>query len=369
MSNNVIIRYVFDVIDVVYETPDLYTVVLEALRRIPRGKITTYRDISYALGDVIAARAIGYIMKTNPHPDYYPCYKVVGSSGDVGGYSLGVDMKIRLLRREGIHIVGRTVSNVREYLVDISCLQIPPFLLSLKKIQEFLASKVLLRTEKKNIRYVATFDLSFVDGPPDVGIGVGCVFDLHNEKLLTTSIDMIPIFMPYIPTYLAFRELPVILASISSLISNGQRIDVLVLDGQGILHPRKLGIASHAGVITNIPSIGVAKSILVGKVIGEWSYVDGKKYAPIIYNGRVMGFIIVRGKHKIIVSPGHKFSVDDARDFVLNLDWPKNEAEPWIIRLPHKIASRMKKILKEYLADKKKEEKSEKRQRVLDEFL
>ena len=366
MVSSVIIRYIFNELGILYEIPDLYSMVLQALCRIPRGKITTYRDISKALGDTIAARAIGYIMKTNPCPDRYPCYKVISSDGSLKGYSLGSERKSMLLQKEGIKVMGQKIIDFEKHLVDISDLRLPPVLLSMRRLQEFISDRVSLITERKNIRFVVTFDLSFVDGPLDIGIGVGCAFDVDNEELLGVGISFVPVFMPYIPTYLAFRELPAILGSLSAVIEYIPRIDAIILDGQGILHPRGLGIASHAGVITNIPSIGVAKSILVGRISGKWTYRGDLKYAPVVYNNKVLGFLVIKNKHKIVVSPGHKFSVDDARDFVLSLEWPRNEAEPRIIRLPHKIASRIKEFVKKY---PKLLESRSKGQKSLDDFF
>lgn len=369
MSSYTLVQYVFEDLGIVFETPHLYITVLEALCRIPPGKVTTYRDISTALGDVIASRAIGQIMRTNPFPEKYPCYKVLNSDGSLGGYSLGVEKKLSRLKMEGIEVKEQRVVNFEKYLADISELRIPPFLSSLRRMQEYLVNKVSLTTENKNIRYVAVFDLAFLEGPPDVEIGVGCAYDLIDKKLLGVGISLMPIYVPYIPTYLAFRELPAVLGCLSALKKHVHGFDVLILDGQGILHPRGLGIASHIGVLTNIPSIGVAKSLLVGKVLERWVHKGGLKYAPIIHANRVAGFIVVRDNKKIVVSPGHKFSPEDALEFIAGLDWPKGEAEPQIIRLPHKIASRLRGFIRSRISKNLGRTKALKKHRSLYNFL
>ena len=89
----------------------------------------------------------------------------------------------------------------------------------------------------------------------------------------------------------------------------------------------------------------MAKSILVGKIKTPFIEKNDIKYAPIVYKGETRGYIIKKRRHKIIVSPGHKVSVEQARDFVSNLDWPPNDAEPWVIRLPHKIVTQLKKTV------------------------
>jgi hypothetical protein len=91
--------------------------VLELVKQIPRGKITTYGEIARALtGSVRAARAVGQAVARNPYPIRVPCHRVVRSNGEVGGYRLGVDTKIQLLREEGIVLEGSKVLNFEERL-------------------------------------------------------------------------------------------------------------------------------------------------------------------------------------------------------------------------------------------------------------
>ncbi len=340
-----IVRYVYRDLGIVYEIPDICTIVLRALRRIPPGRVVTYREIGLALGDIIAARAVGYIMATNRRPDLYPCYKVVNSDGRVGGYSLGVETKISLLRREGIRIHQGKIENLEEIAITADSLRIPPVLESLRRIQNYLSYKNAYRPLPSNIRYVASFDLSYVNGPPDIGIGVGCLFDLKKKALIAVSICALPIFMPYIPTYLAFRELPSILLALEMLNRIGTP-QILLLDGQGILHPRKFGIATHAGLIVGIPSIGIAKSILVGKISDRWVGKDGIRYAPIEHHGETLGYVVERGKHMIVVSPGSYVSLDDALEFVLSLEWKEHYPEPTVMFAPHRIATMFRKHMR-----------------------
>lgn len=83
--------------------------VLNRVKQIPEGKITTYGAIAREITG--SARAVGQAVAKNPYPIIIPCHRVVRSNGDVGGYSLGVDKKIGLLREEGIEIKGRKVMN------------------------------------------------------------------------------------------------------------------------------------------------------------------------------------------------------------------------------------------------------------------
>jgi O-6-methylguanine DNA methyltransferase len=91
--------------------------VLNLVKQIPEGKVTTYGEIAREItGSVRAARAVAQAVAKNPYPLIIPCHRVVRSNGDVGGYSLGVDKKIRLLRAEGVVIKGRKVVNFEKIL-------------------------------------------------------------------------------------------------------------------------------------------------------------------------------------------------------------------------------------------------------------
>ncbi|MBL7118104.1 MAG: MGMT family protein [Candidatus Syntrophoarchaeum sp.] len=99
--------------------------VLNRVKQIPRGKVTTYGEIAREItGSVRAARAVAQAVAKNPYPIVIPCHRVVRSNGDVGGYSLGVDKKIGLLKEEGVEIKGTKVVNFEEILFKKSQFQI-----------------------------------------------------------------------------------------------------------------------------------------------------------------------------------------------------------------------------------------------------
>ena len=138
---------------------------------------------------------------------------------------------------------------------------------------------------------------------------------------------------PYIPGFLSFREAPVYLAALAEL---PELPDLLLVDGQGIAHPRALGIAAHLGVHLDMPSIGVAKSLLYGKQEGVLA--EGKGSAvPLIAKGEQIGWVY-RSRDKVqplYVSPGHRVSMEAALAFVRDLPGttklpaPLREAHNW----------------------------------------
>ncbi len=123
-----------------------------------------------------------------------------------------------------------------------------------------------------------------------------------------------PIRMPYIPGLLSFREIPCILGAFAQL---KQQPDLVMVDGQGIAHPRRLGIASHLGLWLDLPTIGCAKSILtghhapLGDEVGDW--------VPLRADGETIGAVLRTRAHvkPMIVSPGHRISLETSLRYVL----------------------------------------------------
>jgi deoxyribonuclease V len=113
---------------------------------------------------------------------------------------------------------------------------------------------------------------------------------------------------PYIPGYLGFRESPALAAAWSRL---NRKPDLLFVDGQGIAHPRRLGIASHLGVLLDVPTIGVAKSRLVGEVVGTRIMLRGEAVAALVS--------LRARSNPLHISPGHRISLESAVAWVQRL--------------------------------------------------
>ena len=121
--------------------------------------------------------------------------------------------------------------------------------------------------------------------------------------------------LPYIPGLLGFREVPALAEAWTQL---HPRPDLVMVDGHGVAHPRGLGVASLFGVMLDVPTIGVAKSILVGQVEGELGAAPGAQ-APLVWQGRQIGVALRtrRGANPVYVSAGHRVSLATALDWVL----------------------------------------------------
>jgi len=175
-------------------------------------------------------------------------------------------------------------------------------------IQNQLRNNVSLITENKNITTIAGGDISHNKDTDIVYAGI-VVLSYPQMQLLSYSLVVSTTTFPYVPGYLGFREVPSLLEAWEQL---PQKPDLMILDGQGVTHPRRMGIASHFGVLANHPSIGCAKNMLYGnyRPLG----LEKFSISPIISQEEHMGYA-VRTKDNVkpvYISPGHKVSVIDS---------------------------------------------------------
>jgi deoxyribonuclease V len=181
------------------------------------------------------------------------------------------------------------------------------------KIQKDLKDKVSLKKIDKRIKYVAGLDVSYTKGSNIMWAGV-VVLDFPSLNKAEERWSQKKVSFPYIPGLLSFREIP---ALIDALRKIEIEPDLIFCDGQGIAHPRGLGLASHLGILLNKSTIGCAKSPLVG----TYNQVGERKgnYAYLVHQNRIIGAVIrTRSKVKpIFVSPGYRVMVNDCIKFVL----------------------------------------------------
>lgn len=182
-----------------------------------------------------------------------------------------------------------------------------------RAVQDRLREQVVCADELGAPATVAGVDVGFEDGGDTTRAAVS-VLSYPELEPLEDVVARRPTTFPYIPGLLSFRELPAVLAALESV----ERLpDVLLCDGQGRAHPRRLGIASHLGVITGLPTIGVAKSRLVGEHL---PVPDAKgAWAPLTHEGEVIGAVLRsrEGVKPIYVSIGHRVSLERAIELVL----------------------------------------------------
>jgi deoxyribonuclease V len=181
-----------------------------------------------------------------------------------------------------------------------------------RRIQADLAARVDLTDAitLDAIETVAGVDNTYVtrDGQTTAG-AVVVVLTFPAMEIVETALAWQPIAFPYVPGLLSFREAPAVLAACADLTIEP---DVFLFDGQGYAHPRRLGLASHLGLFLERPTIGCAKSRLVGEYT-EPERIFGA-HTPLVDRSEVVGAALrTRPRHKpLFVSPGHKISVETA---------------------------------------------------------
>ncbi len=203
-----------------------------------------------------------------------------------------------------------------------------------RALQKRLAGLVVETDRLGEISFVAGVDLSGVR--PSLGKATAAAILLSFPELQRVDESRVqgPLEFPYVPGYLSFREAPLMLEALRGLRRDP---DLILADGQGRAHPRRLGIASHLGLIADKPTIGCGKSILVGEY-GELAQERGAT-APLVHRGEVVGMALRTrsGAKPLFVSVGHRISLLTAVDLVMRCTLP-GQRLPEPIRQAHDAA-------------------------------
>ena len=194
------------------------------------------------------------------------------------------------------------------------------------------------------VRFVAGVDVSFPGGRarkkglPATGIAAVAVYDIEKDAVVEKASARGEVRMPYIPGLLSFRECPLALEAFGKIRG---RVDVIMVDGQGIAHPRRFGIASHLGLLSGKRSIGCAKSILVGEVEGVLGEEEGS-WANLVDRGEVVGAAVRTraGVKPVYVSAGHLTDVASSVKLVRRMAGRYRLPEP--VRQAHIFAGEKK---------------------------
>jgi deoxyribonuclease V len=200
--------------------------------------------------------------------------------------------------------------------------------------QEILRKRVQIVPFRGEPRYVAGVDAAFSEG---LVYAAACLYQYPELTFLEQATAIEKLRFPYVPGFLSFREGPAIIAAIRKLTV---KPDVLLVDGQGIAHPRGIGIASHLGVLLNIPTIGCAKT----RLVGEFKEPDRRKgnCSELTYEGRTVGAVVRTkdGVRPLFVSPGHKIDLDNAVRITLGCTGKYRIPEP--LRCADMLSRKMK---------------------------
>lgn len=201
-------------------------------------------------------------------------------------------------------------------------------------IQEKLQGEIITTDQiQEPVQYVAGVDMGFEENGT-ISRAAVAVLSFPDLQLQESAIARRPTSFPYVPGFLSFREIPAVLEALEkiSILPN-----LILCDGQGIAHPRRFGIACHLGLIVDIPTIGVAKSRLIGQhqevpeERGNWRSLTNR--------GETIGAVLRTrtGTKPLYISSGHRVSLPTAIDYVLRCT-PKYRL-PETTRIADKLAS------------------------------
>ena len=199
-------------------------------------------------------------------------------------------------------------------------------------IQRRLAAQVSRSSQVTTPRFVAGVDIS-TGKAQGIATGAVVVLEYPGLRLIETKVIQERLDFPYVPGLLSFRESPLILAACQKLTATP---DFILVDGQGIAHPRRFGLASHLGLLLNTPAIGCAKSLLCGQ--HKEPGAEPGSYAEVIDKGEIIGVALrtKTGVKPVYVSIGHKIDLETAIYWAMKCCHSYRLPEP--LRLAHLTA-------------------------------
>lgn len=270
---------------------DLHKDLLGLLKQVPDGMVTTTHELAVALGDLVAINAVA-----------------------------------RVLKREDFKRFSKTVMPQGSDVPVFSDFVSDEPLKRLAGLQREMAGRVTQEDDFEEAERLAGADAAYRGDEACAA----CVVMDGNLGLLETASASELVRFPYIPGYLMFREAPVIEAA-ARLVSG---FNLLFVNGHGVAHPRGCGLASCAGLVLDAPTIGVARRPLVGDV-GE----RRGRWAPLTYEGEVVGAEVDVDGSRVCVSIGHRISLETSVEMVLKMISGSKLPEP--LRRAHMEASTM----------------------------
>lgn len=288
------------------ELPDLPAELRRLLRQIPRGRVATYGDLAEALGSRQAARWVGEYLAHHPHDADCNCHRVVRVTGEAGLYVTGDPReKLARLASEGVSSCAGGIDLER---YRFTAFETDRPLAALVEHQQRIPEQVELRPFPDAPALVAGVDVAYSSRE---ACGAYVLMETATGEVVWSKTIRRAAAFPYIPGFLSFRELPVHLELLAAAEEAGRLAPVLFVDGNGRLHPRRAGIATHLGVIAGMPTIGLGKSLLCGSV--KRAEPAGAPQ-PVVDHGEVLAMAIRASPRSrpVYVSPGNLMTVDDA---------------------------------------------------------
>jgi len=327
--------------------------ILHLLENVTGDAVTTFSDVSTALGDAGVVFSLPRVFRELAQPPLSPppnveegwpeckesfyrriknvVFRVVRSTGALFHPEQAV-----FLEKNGVPLIpldpgpekergkggeGGELLNVAVDMARARVVSVPEtaLLARLAEEQKQMSKKVVLAssTDAGSVRFVGGVDVSYMELGCGRALGFGAfvLYDLKRDEVVQRWTNILPVLFPYIPTYLAYREMPVVLDLLGKTRDRwAGEMDVLFVNGHGIMHPRGLGLASHLGVLLDVPTVGVAKKALRGAEMPVGDLV------PVRYGKKIVGFHVSisggegekRRRRGLVITPGHRVSIADS---------------------------------------------------------
>ncbi len=287
------------------EVPDLDAALVGLVRQIPKGGVATYGDLATALGDVRAAIWVSEVLREPPASLRSVAHRVVNANGEPGRFATDA-----IPRLTAEHVP------VRNGRIDLSTARFDAFdgdrpLKRLQAEQEVVATRTRLTPLASRPKVVAAVDVSYRSNGEAVAAYV--LMEENVPEPLWTTTAAVSVGFPYIRGYLAYRELPVYAELLRRVRETDRVAPLLLVDGSGILHPRRTGIATQLGVLADHPTVGVSKSLTCGTVVYDETFGAGT--GRVVHLGETVAAALPpsrRGTKPIFISPGHRCTLEDA---------------------------------------------------------
>lgn len=283
---------------------NLHAALEKLLAQVTPGRVTTYGALARALGDVSAARFVAAWLAGEALDGRAPVHRVVLRDGSVPADRFA--QREQMLNAEGVAVIEGAVDLAR-YAVTAFDTDFP--LAALAARQRALVDRVSLQAPMRLPRLVAGVDVSYAPQQREGASRAAAAYALVSAPqgdLVWSATAHGWVTFPYIPGYLAYRELPLLLELLAMVRAARKLAPLLLVDGNGLLHQRHAGIACHLGVLADCRTVGVGKSLLCGRV-------DLRGMAPlesrdVVHEQRIVAAAVRprAGSRPIFVSPGHK---------------------------------------------------------------
>jgi deoxyribonuclease V len=261
--------------------PDLDEELFRLIAQVPRDAITTFGDLARALGDRAAALWVARTLATHPHTRGCHCHRVVRKTGE----PLDPATSIPRLIADGIPF-EENAKTPRVCLENrFAGFRSTQPLARLGRWLDRAAERVSETSLTEMPRLVAGLDVAYRS--PHIATIAAVVVDVAAKTVIWSAAAECPAAFPYIPGYLTFRELPALLEGRRLIQKSGFKPQVFFIDGLGRLHPRRAGVACGFAVVTGLPTVGVAKSLLCGKVESQTA-----SPRPVTHQGDLLGYEI-----------------------------------------------------------------------------